>query len=36
MSNSSIWPIDHTHSDANTPGQSGSRSDGNEEALHIP
>ena len=31
MSNSSIWPIDKTLSDANTPGQSGPESNGNEE-----
>ena len=36
MSNSSIWPIDRTLSDATTPGQSGFGSDGNEEALYIP
>ena len=35
MSNSSIWPIDRSLSDANTPGQSGPGSDGNEGVLHI-
>ena len=33
---SSIWPIDRTLSDATTPGQSGSGSDGNEGVLYIP
>ena len=32
---SSIWPIDRTLSDATTPGQSGSCSDGSEEVLRI-
>ena len=35
MSNSSIWPIDRTLSDATTQGQSGPRSNGNEGVLHI-
>ena len=33
MSNSSIWPIDKTLSNATTPGQSGIGSNGN-EGLH--
>ena len=33
---SSIWLIDKTLSGATTPGQSGPRSDGNEEVLRIP
>ena len=36
MSNSSIWPIDKTLSDAATPGQSRHRSNGNEGVLSIP
>ena len=36
MSNTSIWPIDRTLSDATTPGQSGLRSNGNEGVLQIP
>ena len=36
MSNSSIWPIDRTLSDATSPSQSGPGSNGNEEVLHIP
>ena len=36
MSNSSIWPIDRTQSDATTPGSSGPGSDGNEGLLRIP
>ena len=36
MQFSSIWPIDRTLSDTTTLGQSGPRSDGNEEALCIP
>ena len=32
---SSIWLIERTLSDATTPSKSGSRSDGNEEVLHI-
>ena len=32
---SSIWPIDRTLSGTTTPGQSGPRSDGDEEVLHI-
>ena len=36
MSNSSIWPIDRTLSDATTLGQSGPGSDGNEGILYIP
>ena len=36
MSNNSIWSIDKTLSDANTLGQSGSGSDGNEGVLYIP
>ena len=36
MLNSSIWPIDKTLSGATTPGQSGTRSDGNEDVLCIP
>ena len=32
---SAIWPIDMTLSGATTPGQSGPRSDGNEEVLRI-
>ena len=36
MSNSSIWPSDSTFSGANTPGQSGPGSDGNEGVLCIP
>ena len=35
MSNSSIWPIDRTLSDATTLGQSGPGSNGNEGVLHI-
>ena len=35
MSNSSIWPIDWTLSDATTPGQSGHESDGNKGVLCI-
>ena len=35
MSNSSIWPIDKTLSDATTPGQSGPESDGNEVVVCI-
>ena len=33
---SSIWPIDKTLSNATTPEQSGSGSDGNEGVLCIP
>ena len=33
---STIWPIDRTLSGATTPGQSGPRSNGNEEVVHIP
>ena len=33
---SSIWPIDNTLSGATTPGQSGTGSKGNEEAVCIP
>ena len=36
MSNSSIWPIYRTLSDAITPGQSGPGSDGNKGVLRIP
>ena len=36
MSNSSIWPIDKTLSDAIILGQNGPGSDGNEEVLCIP
>ena len=36
MSNSSIWPIDRPLLGAATQGQSGTGSDGNEGALHIP
>ena len=36
MSNSSIWLIDRTQSDATTPGQSGPGNNGNEGVLHIP
>ena len=36
MSNSSIWPIDKTLSDATTLGQSGPGSNGNERVLCIP
>ena len=36
MQFSSIWPIDRTLSGANTPGQSGPESDGNEGVLCIP
>ena len=36
MSNSSIWPIDKTLSDATTLGQSRLGSYGNEGVLHIP
>ena len=36
MSNTSIWPIDKTLTDATTPGQSGSESDGNKGVLCIP
>ena len=36
MSNSSIWPIDRTLSDATTRGQSGSGNNGNETVLYIP
>ena len=37
MSNSSIWPIDSTLSDATTPGQSGPGSDGKKKVtLHSP
>ena len=36
MSNSSIWSIDDTQSDASTPGQSVPGSGGNEEVLRIP
>ena len=32
----SIWPIDRALLSANTPGQSGPGSDGNEGVLHIP
>ena len=32
---SSIWPVDRTLSDAITPGERGSRSNGNEEVLRI-
>ena len=35
MSNSSIWPIDRILSGATTPGESGSRSDSNEQLLRI-
>ena len=35
MSNSSIWPIDRTLSDATTTGQSGFWGDDNEGVLHI-
>ena len=33
--NSSIWPIDRTQTGSTTSGQSGPRSNGNEEVLHI-
>ena len=36
MSNSSIWPIDKTQSDATTPSQSGPGSNSIEGILHIP
>ena len=36
MSNSSVWPIDRTLSDATTQGQSEPGSDDNEGALRIP
>ena len=36
MSNSSIWPINTTLSNATTPGESGSESNANEWLLHIP
>ena len=36
MSNSSVWYIDRTLSDAATLGQSGSGSDDNKEVLCIP
>ena len=36
MLNSSTWPIDWALSDATTPGQGGSGSNGNEGVLHIP
>ena len=36
MSNSSIWPIDRTFSDATILGQSGPGSNGNEGVLRIP
>ena len=36
MLNSSIWPIDRTLSGTTTPGQSGPKSDDNEEVLRIP
>ena len=36
MSNSSIWPIDRTLSGANTPGVSGTGSNGNGRVLCIP
>ena len=36
MSNSSIWPIDRSLSDATTLGQKGHRSKSNEGILHIP
>ena len=36
MSNSSIWPIDRTLSDATTPKQSGPASDGNKGVFRIP
>ena len=36
MSNSSIWHIDRILSSANTPGQSGPGSNGNEGVLCIP
>ena len=36
MSNSSVWPIDKTLSDATTPDQSGHGSDGNEGVFHLP
>ena len=36
MSNSYIWPIDRTLSDATTPGESGPGSDGNVGVLHVP
>ena len=35
MSNSFIWPIDRTLSDATTLGQSGAGSNGNEGVFHI-
>ena len=36
MQFSSIWPIDRALPGATTPGQSGSRSDGNKGVLRIP
>ena len=36
MSNSSIWPIDRTLSDATTQGQNGPGSNGNEGVLCLP
>ena len=36
MSNSLIWPIDKTQSDATTMGQNGPGSIDNEGVLHIP
>ena len=36
MSNGSIWSIDRTLSGPTTPGQSGSKSNGNERVLCIP
>ena len=36
MSNSSIWPIDRTHSGATPLGQIGPGSNGNERVLRIP
>ena len=35
QSNSSIWPTDKTLSDATTPGQRGTKGDGNEGVLLI-